>query len=90
MERTVKYHFQYIGGSPNVRWNDPRWDALYLEEADIVGIESPKHKLIGWLLGGFSHCTMVLVVGMRGLGKTTLAIKFYDYQTVRRKFDCHA
>uniref|UniRef100_A0A2N9FRB3 Uncharacterized protein n=1 Tax=Fagus sylvatica TaxID=28930 RepID=A0A2N9FRB3_FAGSY len=74
----------------NVRWNDPRKNSLYLTDADVVGIEAPREKLIGLLVKEPSHRTVLSVVGMGGLGKTTLAKKVYDHQTVRGHFDCHA
>ena len=64
--------------------------SLFIDDADVVGIESPRDELIGWLLKGQSHRTVVSVVGMGGLGKTTLAKKVYDHQMVRGHFDCHA
>ena len=94
-ERSERYRFQSTsqGSSSNartVRWNDPRKDSLYLDDANVVGIESPRDELIGWLVEGSSHCTVVSVVGMGGLGKTTLVKKVYDHQTVQGHFDCHA
>ncbi|XP_015872748.4 disease resistance protein RPM1-like [Ziziphus jujuba] len=69
-------------------WYDPRKGALYLQEADVVGIESPRDELVGWLLDKKLQRTVTSVVGMGGLGKTTLAKKVYD--SVKEKFDCHA
>ncbi|KAF3439289.1 hypothetical protein FNV43_RR17565 [Rhamnella rubrinervis] len=72
-----------------VSWYDPRKGALYLEESEVVGIESPRDELIGWLLDDQqSQRTAISIVGMGGLGKTTLAKKVYD--SVKEKFDCHA
>ncbi|KAJ6946704.1 NBS-LRR type disease resistance protein [Populus alba x Populus x berolinensis] len=43
-----------------------------VEEANIVGIEKPKKHLIEWLVRGRSEREVISVVGMGGLGKTTL------------------
>uniref|UniRef100_A0A2N9GU27 Uncharacterized protein n=1 Tax=Fagus sylvatica TaxID=28930 RepID=A0A2N9GU27_FAGSY len=93
--RNERYRFQSTdqGSSSdalNVRWNDPRKDSLYLDDADVVGIETPRDELIAWLVKGSPHRTVVSVVGMGGLGKTTLTKKVYDHQTVKGHFDCHA
>uniref|UniRef100_A0A2N9G1T7 NB-ARC domain-containing protein n=1 Tax=Fagus sylvatica TaxID=28930 RepID=A0A2N9G1T7_FAGSY len=74
----------------NVRRTDPRKDALYLEDGDVVGIESSRDELIGWLVEGSSYRSVVSLVGMGGLGKTTLAKKVYDHQLVKGHFDCYA
>ncbi|GMY30840.1 disease resistance protein RPM1-like [Fagus crenata] len=94
-ERSERYRFQTAGqgsssSAQNVKWNDPRKNSLYLDDADVVGIEVPKKELIGLLVEEPSHRTVLSVVGMGGLGKTTLAKKVYDHQTVRGHFDCHA
>ncbi|XP_042519526.1 disease resistance protein RPM1-like [Macadamia integrifolia] len=72
------------------RLNDSRFDPLYINEADVVGIEKPRDLLIKWLREGESRLTTVSVVGLGGLGKTTLVKKVYDSQTVKGHFDCHA
>jgi disease resistance protein RPM1 len=71
------------------KWHDPRLAALYLDEADVVGIENPKHRLVSWLVEGEEKLSSISVVGMGGLGKTTLVKKVYDSQPIRRSFDTH-
>ncbi|KAK4575570.1 hypothetical protein RGQ29_026504 [Quercus rubra] len=93
--RSERYGFQSTGqgsssAARNVRWQDPRMASLFLEDVDVVGIESPKDELIGWLIKGHSYRTVVSVVGMGGLGKTTLAKKVYDHHMMKENFDCHA
>ena len=58
--RSERYGFQSTGqgsssGTRNVRWQDPRKDSLYLEDTDVVGIESSRNELIGWLVEGQPH-----------------------------------
>ncbi|XP_057471157.1 disease resistance protein RPM1-like [Actinidia eriantha] len=67
----------------------PRIAPLYAEEADIVGIEQPKSKLVSWALEqGRPTCNVMFVVGMGGSGKTALVKKVYE--SVKAEFDCHA
>uniref|UniRef100_A0A2N9HXF7 Rx N-terminal domain-containing protein n=1 Tax=Fagus sylvatica TaxID=28930 RepID=A0A2N9HXF7_FAGSY len=94
-DRSKRYSFKSIdqgssSGARNDRWHDPRKDSFYLDDADVVGIESPRDELIGWLVEGLPYRSVLSVVGMGGLGKTTLAKKVYDHQKVRGHFDCHA
>ncbi|CAL5417088.1 unnamed protein product [Camellia sinensis] len=74
----------------NNSWYDYRGDALLLEEAKLVGIEKPKRQLMDWLVKGGSGLKAVSVVGMGGLGKTTLVKKVYDDTTVKKHFNSHA
>ncbi|KAL3825335.1 hypothetical protein ACJIZ3_021364 [Penstemon smallii] len=69
-------------------WYDGRGDALLLEDADVVGIVKPKKKLIDWLLPTDQLGLKVIsVVGMGGLGKTTLVKKVYDDASLKSNFD---
>ncbi|XP_023918264.1 disease resistance protein RPM1-like [Quercus suber] len=69
---------------------DPRMTSLFIEEAEVVGIESHRDKLINWLLKGSSNHMVFSVVGIGGLGKTTLVRKVYDNDEVAPHFDCRA
>ncbi|XP_059648984.1 disease resistance protein RPM1-like [Cornus florida] len=71
-------------------WHDPRLGSLFINEADVVGIENPRSLLITWLTEGEQNLTAISVVGMGGLGKTTLVKKAYDSHPVKKHFDCQS
>ncbi|XP_071902542.1 disease resistance protein RPM1-like [Coffea arabica] len=75
----------------NTTWRYIRDDALLVEEAKLVGIDQPKKRLISQLLEGDDYqLKVVSVVGMGGLGKTTLVKKVHDDLDVRRHFPVRA
>ncbi|KAJ0102879.1 hypothetical protein Patl1_03745 [Pistacia atlantica] len=90
------YNFKYIdqgsgSGGGNVIPHDSRVDAIFIEDAEVVGIDSTKEKLIDLLVKGTSNIRSVIaVVGEGGLGKTTLAGKIYNNDAVKKHFDCQA
>ena len=65
-------------------------DSLLIEEANVVGIDSPRDKLINWLVEGPSNLMVISVVGTGGLGKTTLVKKVYENDKVAAHFDSRA
>ncbi|KAF8017817.1 hypothetical protein BT93_H2884 [Corymbia citriodora subsp. variegata] len=76
-----------IGGIP---WHDLREDAFLVEDGDVVGIDEPREEIIKWLVDGESGLEVVSILGMAGLGKTTLAGRVYNNQQVKAYFQSHA
>ncbi|XP_073309804.1 disease resistance protein RPM1-like [Primulina huaijiensis] len=83
------YGFKNQESSSSSKTYDTRGDALLLEEEEVVGIEEPKKQLVEWLKQTDDGLMVISVVGMGGLGKTTLVKKIYDDSSVNANFDCH-
>ncbi|OEL18928.1 hypothetical protein BAE44_0020053 [Dichanthelium oligosanthes] len=71
---------------------DPRLPALYADVGRLVGVDGPWNKIIKLLVeddvnGGFGkQLKLVSIVGLGGLGKTSLANQVY--QKIKGQFDC--
>ncbi|PRQ19019.1 putative P-loop containing nucleoside triphosphate hydrolase, leucine-rich repeat domain, L [Rosa chinensis] len=65
-------------------------DALLLEAADLVAIREPKKQLIELLMKHEPGRQVLSVVGMGGLGKTTLVKQVYEDPKVKKHFKVHA
>ncbi|KAF7849694.1 hypothetical protein BT93_L0378 [Corymbia citriodora subsp. variegata] len=71
-------------------WQDLRGDALPLDKTDLVGIEQPKNKLVGQLLDGALRREVISIMGMGGLGKTTLVKQVFEDPAMKKHFMVHA
>ena len=93
-EMAVRYRFDTIeqgelsNGAIHDTWHDPRVASLFIEEVEVVGIEYHRDKLINWLVERPSSHTVISVVGIGGVGKTTLVKKVCDNENVVEHFDC--
>ncbi|KAF7849692.1 hypothetical protein BT93_L0377 [Corymbia citriodora subsp. variegata] len=77
---------RYGSSKPDDTWQDQRGNALLLDEAELVGINEPTKKLVHWLIEGSSTREVISVVGMGGLGKTTLVNQVYEDPEVKKHF----
>ncbi|KAI3942848.1 hypothetical protein MKW92_011477 [Papaver armeniacum] len=62
----------------------------HVQDEDVTGLEEHTKTLLAELSKDDERCRVVSIVGVGGLGKTTLAKKIYKHDTVMRDFDCHA
>ncbi|XP_058201497.1 disease resistance protein RPM1-like [Rhododendron vialii] len=94
-ERADRYGFSSLENGSSSKTeekmeDDPRIASLFIEEGEVVGIESTKEELIHRLIIGESNRTVTSLVGMGGCGKTTLAKAVFDNEKVFEHFDCQA
>ncbi|XP_026384476.1 putative disease resistance protein At1g50180 [Papaver somniferum] len=61
-----------------------------IQDEDVTGLEEYTKTLLDELLKDDKRCRVVSIVGVGGLGKTTLAKKIFKHDKVMRHFDCHA
>ncbi|KAG2398112.1 Disease resistance protein [Vigna angularis] len=61
-----------------------------VEEEHVVGFVQDSKDVVKRLQEGGSNLKIVSIVGMGGLGKTTLARKVYNSSMVNDRFDCRA
>ncbi|KAK2435077.1 disease resistance protein RPM1 [Trifolium repens] len=93
-ENKIKYNQESIDQSASARGDEERTRSLHklrrnVEEEDVVGFVDESEAVINRLIeGGSPRLKVVSIIGMGGLGKTTLARKVYNSEKVKNHFNC--
>ena len=89
-ERSKRYGFDEIneGRTLTASRDRRRESPVFADEDELVGMEENTEVMLEWLIADEPHRTIFSIVGMGGLGKTTLVTKVYEM--VKQNFDCWA
>ncbi|KAG2664420.1 hypothetical protein I3843_16G078300 [Carya illinoinensis] len=72
------------------RLREKRRSSAHAREDDTVGLVEDMNKLEARVIHGEPRRSVISIIGMAGLGKTTLSKKIYHSSFIRKHFDCCA
>uniref|UniRef100_A0A8R7QNH6 Disease resistance protein RPM1 n=3 Tax=Triticum urartu TaxID=4572 RepID=A0A8R7QNH6_TRIUA len=88
IQRYWRYKFDDCGSDPGYSRIAHGRPTNLPDPDDLVGIEGPSKELERWLIDGEEQLKVVSIVGVAGIGKTTLALRLWGM--LRGQFECGA
>jgi transcriptional regulator with PAS, ATPase and Fis domain len=91
-QKKLYKEFEQIDGTLDILARSIEAYGIELEEemSSVVGLEEDIHELVSQLITDSEHFSFVSIVGMMGIGKTTLAKKIYEHSDIVEHFPCRA
>nr|BAK00552.1 predicted protein [Hordeum vulgare subsp. vulgare] len=88
IQRYWRYKFDDCASNPEHSRIGHGRPTILPDPDDLVGIEGPSNELERWLINGEEQLKVVSIVGVAGIGKTTLALKLWG--KLHGQFQCGA
>ncbi|KAM3297356.1 hypothetical protein ACQJBY_039302 [Aegilops geniculata] len=88
IQRYWRYKFDDCASNPRYSRIGRGCPTILPDDDDLVGIEGPTDELERWLINGEEQLKVVSIVGVAGMGKTTLALRLWGM--LRGQFECGA
>ena len=57
------------------------------ERNSVVGMDEDVHKVVSQLITNSENCSTLFIVGMKGIGKTTLAQMVFNHSAIQNHFE---